>query len=101
MGARGGNEKAPHGAGSEVLFDSGLLHDSIGCVAGFDLSVNSDGGICDGAEPDVVVAVSVPDKPAAMFLEFIPDFGFILSHKPLPKFEMRLCLAYKRTKALR
>ena len=66
------------------LFDSALLHDLIGCKAGFDFAVYRYVCVCDRAVPDIMVAFPMPDKIAAVFLEFFPNDLLIFSHKRAP-----------------
>lgn len=70
--------------GSKPVVNAALLHDLVGCMSRFDFSVNSDIGIGDRAEPDVVMALAMTDKIAAVQLQNITDFLLIFSHRPLP-----------------
>ena len=62
------------------MVDSTLLHNGVGSVAGLYLAVNCDVALGDGAEPDIVIALAVPDKAAGVGGQDIPDCFFVFRH---------------------
>lgn len=61
-------------------FNARLFHDLVRRETGFYLSVNGKIPLGNGAVPNVVVALSVPDKSAAVFGKDLPHLLFIFCH---------------------
>lgn len=63
-----------------MVLDAALPHYGIGRVAGLDLTVYSKMPVGDGAVPDVMVALAMPHKAAAMRGKDVPHLFFIRGH---------------------
>ena len=66
-----------------------LFHDSVRRMTRFDFRIHRYVFIGMRAEPDIVVAFSVTDKPAAVLLQNFPYFLFVLGHYAKATFSRR------------
>ena len=74
---------------SKVMVDSALFHNGIRSMAGFDCRIHGDVSVCMRAEPDIVIALSVPDEAAAALPQQFPYFLFIFRHYAKATFSRR------------
>ncbi len=63
-----------------MMFDPGLFHDRIRRMTASDFAVDGKSAVIDGTAPNIVIAIAVPHKNAAVFLQNGADEFFILGH---------------------
>ena len=63
------------------MLDARLLHDGIGRVARPDFPVHHESALTDRAEPDIMIALTVPHEPAIVLGENPTHVDLITGHQ--------------------
>lgn len=65
----------------KTKINAALFHDGICRMTGFDFGVDRYTVLCDWAIPNIVIALAMPQKSAAILGKDFPDFLFIFCHQ--------------------